>query len=174
MNKSYPLAPMSTSILVLTLALWLLPFSFLMYVMMGGTPVVWYITFFLFVLYGTVWLFCRPKGFEISGDALAIAFPAWTRKIPLRTIQGVSELGAADFKKRYGWAMRIGVGGLWGGFGWLWTSRGGYVEFYVSRTDGLVMIERADGNNILITPSFQDQFTTDLSAFIKEDMNTPS
>jgi hypothetical protein len=31
--------------------------------------------------------------------------------------------------------LRIGVGGLWGVFGWLWTRRG-LVEVYVSRTDG--------------------------------------
>jgi hypothetical protein len=29
-----------------------------------------------------------------------------------------------------GWSMRVGAGGLWGGFGWLWTERRGIVQMY--------------------------------------------
>lgn len=54
--------------------------------------------------------------------------------------------------------MRIGAGGLWGGFGWLWTSRKGMVEFYVSRTDGFVLITRPNHLDILITPSTPEAF----------------
>ncbi len=169
MRKCFHLAPMSTSILVLTMVLWMLPFSFLAYSIMTGYPVIGGVTLSLFALYGAVWIFCRPSRFELSNIALAIVFPSWTRNIPLRDIRGVSELSAGDFKKRYGWAMRIGVGGLWGGFGWLWTSRGGLVEFYVSRTDGLVMVERANGSNILITPDGPDDFTAGLRQLVDKE-----
>ena len=72
-----------------------------------------------------------------------------------------------EFKQKFGWAMRIGVGGLWGGFGWLWTSKGGLVEFYVSRVDGLVMIERNVGKNILVTPDESEKLVSGMQSFIK-------
>ena len=56
-----------------------------------------------------------------------------------------------ELHQELGKTMRIGVGGLWGGFGWLWTRRG-LVNFYVSRSDGLVLIERRTARPILITP----------------------
>lgn len=52
--------------------------------------------------------------------------------------------------------MRIGIGGLWGGFGWLWPGRG-LVNFYVSRSDGLVLIERMSARPLLITPEMMVQ-----------------
>jgi hypothetical protein len=48
--------------------------------------------------------------------------------------------------------MRVGAGGLWGGFGWLWTQRRGIVQMYVSRTDDFVWIERPGERSWLITP----------------------
>jgi hypothetical protein len=61
-------------------------------------------------------------------------------------------------RKELGWAIRVGVGGLWGAFGSLWTSRRGSVEVYVSRTDGLVWIERRVGRPLLITPTNPEGF----------------
>ena len=73
--------------------------------------------------------------------------------IPAHRIAAARTVTTAEFKAEVGLALRIGVGGLWGGFGWLWTQRRGLVEFYVSRLDGLVWIERRDGRPLLVTPS---------------------
>lgn len=54
--------------------------------------------------------------------------------------------------------MRVGVGGLWGGFGWLWTQRQGALEFYISRSTGLVLLERPAGRSLLITPDRPAEF----------------
>jgi hypothetical protein len=59
---------------------------------------------------------------------------------------------------------RIGVGGLWGGFGWLWTTRRGLVEFYVSRADGMVLIERRGARPLLITPADPEKLLRALQA----------
>ncbi len=167
MINRFLLAPMSPLILVLTLVLWLLPFSFLIYFVFGGQLFSGVIALFLFAMYGIVWLFCRPSRFEVSPDHLEIVFPAWRRNVPLRGISGTHLVSSDEFKQKFGWAMRIGVGGLWGGFGWLWTSKRGLVEFYVSRVDGLVMIERRMGKNILVTPDEPEKFVSGMQSFIK-------
>ncbi len=169
MKKKFPLAPMSPSIMVLTLVLWLLPFCFLGYFFLSGQRVAGYIALFLFVLYGIVWVFCRPSCFEVSTGRLEIVFPAWKRKFPFSDISNFRLLSADEFKQEYGWAMRIGVGGLWGGFGWLWTSKGGIVEFYVSRVDGLVIIERRNSKNFLVTPDDPEGFAASVEDCMRLD-----
>jgi hypothetical protein len=60
--------------------------------------------------------------------------------------------------------MRVGAGGLWGGFGWLWTQRRGIVQMYISRTDGFVWIERIGDRPWLITPDEPEKFVRALSS----------
>lgn len=167
MNKHFPLAPMSISILVLTLVLWLLPVSFLLYSFVDGQRISGVISLFLFGLYGAVWLFCRPSWFRLTSRKMEIAFPVWKRKVFYQEISRVRQISAQEFKQEFGWAMRVGVGGLWGGFGWLWTSKDGFVELYVSRVDGLVLLERTNGNNILITPDNPEKFVASLFAYVE-------
>lgn len=61
------------------------------------------------------------------------------------------------------WSIRIGAGGLWGAFGWLWTTKRGIVQMYVSRTDRFVWIERAGERPWLITPENPEEFVRTLS-----------
>ena len=68
-----------------------------------------------------------------------------------------------ELRRRPGWAMRVGAGGLGGAFGWLWTERRGIVRMYVARLDGLVWLERAGGQPWLITPDQPDAFVRALS-----------
>jgi hypothetical protein len=63
--------------------------------------------------------------------------------------------------------MRIGVGGLWGGFGWLWTAKKGFLEFYISRAEGLILIELRQGNPLLITPENPERFRELLTDFLR-------
>jgi len=103
-------------------------------------------------LYAAVWLACRPSGFSVSAEGLDVVFPAWTRSLSAASLLGAHAITSQAFREEFGWAMRIGVGGLGGGFGWLWTKRRGMLEFYVSRLDGLVLIERREGMPLLVTP----------------------
>jgi hypothetical protein len=86
-------------------------------------------------LYAGVYFMARPSRFDVSVNGVEVVFPFWTRGVPARGLVGARELSARDFQREFGWGLRIGVGGLWGVFGWLWTRRG-LVEVYVSRTDG--------------------------------------
>lgn len=69
----------------------------------------------------------------------------------------------AELKHNVGWCARVGAGGLWGGFGWLWTQRRGILQMYISRTDDLVWIERGTERSWLITPERPAEFIRDLS-----------
>jgi hypothetical protein len=55
------------------------------------------------------------------------------------------------------------VGGLWGTFGWLWTSRAGLVDVFVTRTDGLVLVTSREARPLLITPADPDAFVRAVS-----------
>jgi hypothetical protein len=154
----FRLAPMSPLIRGLTIILLLLPIPF------GIGALIWHnqvanLTFLLLIaVYGSVWLWCRPSHFVVFHDCLEIVFPGWRRRISLQDIRRIRMINKETFHQEFGWAMRIGVGGLWGGFGWLWTSKQGLLEFYISRTDDLVLIERSIGNSLLLTPEHPNQF----------------
>ena len=160
----FPLAPMSPAIRWLTLALWLLPALFGVLALASRFPMGWFPCAVLLALYAAVWLACRPKGFEVSGAGLDVVFPTWTRSLPASGLRRARRISSAAFREEFGWAIRIGVGGLWGGFGWLWTSRGGMLELYVSRLDGLLLVERQPGRPLLITPADPDRMLQALGA----------
>jgi hypothetical protein len=59
--------------------------------------------------------------------------------------------------------MRIGAGGRWGGFGWLYTPKG-LLGLYVSRTDRVVLVRLRTGRPLLVTPENDDGFVAALRA----------
>lgn len=161
MNYSFKLAPMSALILSLTIALWGLPFIFLLWAIFtaGSTQKATIaIVLFLLVLYGIIWVGFRPSRFLLTENQLTLIFPARQRSFPLEDLGEAQLLSEAEFRQKFGWALRIGVGGLWGGFGWLYTGQKGMLEFYVSRSDGLVWVERRSGNDLLLTPNQPEHF----------------
>lgn len=157
--RSFPLAPMSRVIAFLTVALWALPVLFLVLAAAGAAH--WFLGATgvgLGVLFGAIWLWWRPARFVLGAAGLEVRFPGRQMTVPAGDVTGVRTLAAADFRREFGFALRVGVGGLWGGFGWLWTRRGGWVEFYISRTDGFVLVERRDGTPLLLTPEDPEDF----------------
>lgn len=158
MSRSFKLAPMSSVIKGLTIALWLLPLFFGIFSLIFREWQLFNIGLILIALYSAVWLWCRPSRFMILNNYIEIVFPAWRRSIPIQDISGIRIISQNSFQQEFGWAMRIGVGGLWGGFGWLWTSRGGFLEFYISQLDEFVIISRLKGNSLLITPVNPNHF----------------
>jgi hypothetical protein len=118
----------------------------------------------LIVLYAAVWLFWRPTAFEVGPNGLVLRFPLRRLEIVRGNLAGAWTVDRDAMCARYGLALRVGVGGLWGGFGWLWTRRRGFVDMYVSRTDGVVLVERRSGRDLIITPERPEEFVRAVGA----------
>lgn len=157
------MAQMSGMIRTTTSALLLLPIGFLAGAACGqsflAVPGV-----LLLVLYSWVWLRFRPRRFVVSPDALNVHWPLKRRRIWRRDIAAVRLVDQVALRRDIGWGMRVGAGGLWGGFGWLWTQRRGIVQMYVSRTDRFVWIERISARPWLVTPDDPEGFVRALSS----------
>ena len=106
---------------------------------------------FLVLLSAGVWLWMRPTHYELDSRELRIVWPLRKYVMPRIDISRVRILDKPDVKKELGSALRIGVGGLFGGFGLLWTSRRGLIRFYITRLDNFVMIDRRNGRSLLIS-----------------------
>lgn len=147
-RRSYALAPMSGLIKTITVAMCAVPVGFAAGTL-AGARFLWLPAALVGVLIAAVWLFARPQRFEAGPGAIDIVFPTWRRA--LVDVASARLHDARELRATYGFLLRIGVGGLWGGFGWLWSPRGA-IEFYISRTDGFVLIERRGGRPLLVTP----------------------
>ncbi|HOD94981.1 MAG TPA: PH domain-containing protein [Candidatus Hydrogenedentes bacterium] len=115
------------------------------------------------VLYAWVWLRLRPKQFIVHQDGLDVLWPLKRVQIPRADISSVRLISRQDLKNEIVRGVRIGAGGLWGSFGWLWTRRRGVIQMYVSRTDNFVWIECAGARPWLITPEQPEAFVRALS-----------
>ena len=162
----FPLAPMSTDIRVLTWIVLALPLVSALGGSLGRGPaqaILLAVTVLVLILYASVWLLWRPTAFEVDGSGLRIRWPLRSRAIPAREIAEASLLSRDAFRREFGWGMRIGAGGLWGGFGWLYTSKG-LLGLYISRTDRLVLVRLRTGRPLLVTPEGDERFVAALRA----------
>jgi hypothetical protein len=160
--QNFRLAPMSPLIWMLTLALLAIPAVFFSVANIGSQllaiPAV-----FILVIYVWIWLRFRPTRFVIHPDRLEVRWPFKRRDVPRKDIAEVRLIDKRELHRIIGWGLRVGAGGLWGGFGWLWTQRRGIVQMYISRTDGFVWIERVGDRPWLITPERPEAFAQALS-----------
>ncbi len=168
MSNRFNLAQMSPTISFLTYALWLLPVSFGVIGLWMHSLITIAIAVILFGLYGVVWFWCRPSHFILNSNYFAIEFPAWRETIPLDDIYSVHITDRIHFEQEFGWSIRIGVGGLWGVFGWLLTQRQGLIEIYVSRFDRSIVISRRTGKPLVVSPSSPSLFVQSLDNKIAE------
>jgi len=162
----FPLAPMSSDIRVLTgIALALPPLLALGGVLGHGPTggILLAATILVLLIYASVWLLGRPTLFEVDHTGLRIHWPLRSRAIPAREIAGAELLSRQAFRREFGWGMRIGAGGLWGGFGWLYTSKG-LLGLYISRTDRIVLVRLRTGRPLLVTPEGDERFVAALRA----------
>jgi len=157
MVKIFRLAPMSPLILALTLVMLALPTALLVIALLD-TGILLLPALMIVATHAWIWLRFRPSRFVVNQYELEVIWPLKSRRLPRAEITQVRIVDRWALKKEVGWAMRIGAGGLWGGFGWLWTKRRGIVQMYVSRTDGLVWIERTGGRPWLLTPENPEYF----------------
>ena len=105
------------------------------------------------------------SGFDSGPPCLwCVIWPLKQHQIARGNITGVHTIDNKELRREVGWGVRVGAGGLWGGFGWLWTQRRGIVQMYISRTHDFVWIECANGRPWLITPEDPDAFVRALSS----------
>jgi len=156
MGHSFSLAPMSWEILTLTLILGSLPFVCVIAAFLipkGG--VLFLLALALLVIYGGIWCGWRPTAFVIrDDDCLELRFPVRRRWLELHPQGRVRQLSPAEFSQEMGWVVLGGAGGL----GWLWSQRRGWVECYVSRGDGLVLLEQPGSRPLLVSPAQPERF----------------
>lgn len=154
---------MDTMIRIITLGLLALPLLFV-FSAVFGTALLIAPTILLVAIYSWVWLRFRPTRFVVHQDVLEVVWPLKRRQISRDSISGVRIVNGRDLKSQVGWGMRVGAGGLWGGFGWLWTERRGIVQMYISRVNDLVWIDRTAGRPWLISPERPQEFLQALSS----------
>jgi hypothetical protein len=160
---TFRIAPMSRAIRILTLLVLAIPLVFLALALRFGAPLLWPAAI-VGVLCLATWLAARPAHFVVDAARLRICFPLWTRFVARASIASARVVDDAALRSELGLALRVGVGGLWGGFGWLWSTKRRWVEMYVSRTDGLVWIERRGALPLLITPERPEDFVARLAS----------
>lgn len=148
---------MSGLIRLLTSALFLLPFGLLAGAFLADAALA-IPAALLLAGYLWVWLRFRPLRFEVHPAAIDVVWPLKRRRIARDGITEARRVDAAALRGEVGRCARVGAGGLWGGFGWLWTQRRGIVQMYVSRTDEFVWIDRGGERAWLITPERPDEF----------------
>jgi hypothetical protein len=159
---TFPLAPMCRVISVLTFVLLAIPLGFIIGAALGpGLLLVPGLT--VAVIYVWVWTRFRPTEFVVHPHALEIVWPLKRRELSRDQISAVRLMTRADLRQEIGWGMRVGAGGLWGGFGWLWSARRGIVQMYISRLDRFVWVERGNERPWLITPDRAEAFVRALS-----------
>jgi len=156
-NMSFRLAPMSPEIRILTLVMLALPVIFLAAAAFGMGPLA-IPGLFMAVLYLWIWTRFRPSRFVLHPGFIEVVWPLKRREVRRETISDVRLIGKKEMCNEVGWCMRVGAGGLWGGFGWLWTQKRGIVQMYITRTDQFVWIERRNARPWLINPDRPDVF----------------
>ncbi len=162
--QSFPIAPMSALIRASTYGLFALPVLFL--VLGFIVPVVGIVMIavaaFILVLYAFTRAWLRPRRFVLTDQSLRIEWPLRTRVVQRASIGAAEAIAPREFRATYGWGMRFGAGGLWGGFGLLVT-RNGTLAMYISRLDGLVLVPVQGDRTLLITPKDPEGFATALA-----------
>lgn len=117
----------------------------------------------LVLLYAVIWLFWRPSSFTVSDEALVIDWPLRRKTISRSSIASARVTDFQLLAPETGPVARIGAGGLWGGFGLLWTRKRGLVNLYITRTGDLVWLERGRERPWLISPENPGEFVASLS-----------
>jgi hypothetical protein len=133
-------------------------------VLTGEAAAIPFVVSFFALVFGVVWLWSRPTSFVLDGEALTVRYPVRRYVYPRSQLTTARILDRRELERELGLALRIGVGGLWGVFGWLWTRRRGLVDVYVSRTDEYLWIERRGRRPIVLTCEDVRELRAELAA----------
>lgn len=149
-SRQFRLAPMSSSVLVTTVVALALPL--VAAVLKGGVSGL-AVGGLMATVYAVVWLWFRPTRFVVDSESVRVEWPLRVMTISRRDLRRVEVSSVRDSLR----GVRVGAGGLWGSFGLL-VGSDETIEFYISRRDGLVRIERSSGRPVVITPETPDAF----------------
>lgn len=161
----FPVAPMSPVIRTLTILLLALPPLFVAVGLHdpGPTrPLMVGVGLLVAGLYLGIWLWARPSRFEVTEDRLVLVWPLRRRAIPRSEIDSTLVVDLAGFRAAYGRPIRIGAGGLFGTFGWLWSRRSGRLDVYATNLGPWVVIERRAARPLILSPADCDGFAAAL------------
>jgi len=122
---------------------------------------------FVVLIVASVWLLFRPSWFELSPGGLRIKWPLRRTHIPLSRVESVEMISAQERTDRYGFGMRVGAGGLWGGFGYR-TSNVGLMHMYISRLDHAVILKVRGDKLWMITPRDPQRFVATLRRLLAQ------
>jgi len=121
---------------------------------------------FVVLIYASVWFVFRPTRFEVDTFGLRIVWPTRLRLVPAAAILDARVMSSAEFRRAYGWGIRIGAGGLWGGFGLLKTAKETF-SMWISRTDVMVVVRVRDAKPLLITPEQPRRFVESIRQLVE-------
>lgn len=123
----YRLAPMSRSLAIMTVVLWGIPLVFaVIAVTTDFLPAMIFMiamTVFIAGIYCWTWIRFRPSEFVLGDGAMEVIWPAKRRQVPYVGMHSAKIITRRELKDLVGFGMRVGAGGLWGAFGWLWTTK---------------------------------------------------
>ena len=162
--ERFALAPMTLGLLVLTAALWVLPVLFALSARAVPAPMsvaLYACAAFMVVLYGSVYFVWRPRAFVVDSTSLTLEWPVRKCVISRSHVTGVRVVSSKEFRSEYGFGIRIGAGGLWGGFGWLKCGATTF-SMWISRTDQFVLVTLKDAKPLMITPVNPERFAARL------------
>ena len=148
---------MSPAILVLTGGMLALPVAFTGIAVVTGAPLT-FPALLMAAVYAWVWLRFRPQAFVVRPDALEVIWPFKRERVLFAAMSDIQLIDRHELRRRAGFAVRVGAGGPWGGFGWLWSTRRGVIRMYISRVDQFVWIECSGNRPWLITPERPEVF----------------
>jgi len=161
----FRLAPMTRDLRVMTAIVLLVPAGLVWAAhhrgMALGPPVLG-VAGFIAAIYAMVWLWWRPTRFEVSAYGLNIVWPLRRRTIVSAHLGRAVAVSRDTFRRDHGRGMRVGAGGLWGGFGLLVTPKE-TLSMYISRTDAFVLVPVTGARTLMLTPERPDAFVTALS-----------
>jgi hypothetical protein len=160
MPAVFHLAPMTRDLRVATWVLLALPVVFVPGALAAPFPVstlLYATTAFIVLVYASVWFGFRPTRFDVDAATLRIVWPIRSREIARADVESARIVTSAEFRAEYGLGMRVGAGGLWGGFGLLNTSRESF-SMWISRTDSYVIVKLRNARPLLLTPTQPERF----------------
>lgn len=163
----FPVARMSPVILGLTLLLLPLPALFLWIGCFGRGPqgpVMLGTGVFIAAIYGWIWALMRPARYELGPSELVLASPLRRIRIPRHDLAGAQIYDLPGFRAEFGNMIRVGAGGLFGTFGWLWNRKSGRMDCYVTNLGPWVVVRRRTGRAIILSPADPESFAAAIDA----------
>ncbi len=160
-RRVFPLAAMTADMRALTLVVLGLPIPIA--VLAHAVPTALLGVAPLPLLCLGVWLWLRPRQFVVDDEWLTLEWPLRSRRIARSTVQDVKLVTRDEFRRLHGRGVRVGAGGLWGGFGLLKTPNETF-SMWISRTDRFVLVSLTGAHPLLVTPNEPEAFVAALRA----------